>query len=166
MVLADDPRFKGLPTNIAPLHERIETARNEREAQPLMTEPKGAKYTWDIFYKGKEGYAEHIQVAFDDLSDLQVARQATNVWLGSIEAETLPRDKDNQRSGGGYAPKTAPQQANPAVQQSGVTPVCPNDGATMQFRAAGVSRNTGNPYPAFWSCTNYQATGCKGRMNA
>ena len=165
--IASDPRFKELGRNVAPINERIEKMREEREAQPLVTAPKDGQYTWDVFYKGQEGFAEHIQVAFDDFEELMKARQVVNLALTAANAETLPRDKDNQR--GGFAPKGAaqagPRQPTPQAQP-GVTPVCPIDGATMNFRKAGVSQNTGNPYPAFWSCSNYQTTGCRGRMNA
>jgi len=119
-----------------------------------MTEAKGAKYTWDIFYKGKEGFAEHIQVAFDTQEDLATARNSVNMWLGAIEAETLPRDKDNAK-GGWTSNKPATPQA-----QAGVTPVCPTDGAPMRLR----SPREGQSWPAFWSCTNYPR--CSGKMNA
>lgn len=172
----DDPRFTDVSMKLPepavmktpPLHERIERGRKEREAQPLVTQQKEATYTWDIFYKGKEGYAEHIQVGFEDTKQLQEARQGIVMWLGAIEAETLPRDKDNPK--GGYAPRAAaPRQQTPQAQP-GVQPVCPIDGAPMEFRQGGISgpqsRNPGAPYPAFWSCSNYKATGCRGRMNA
>ena len=39
-----------------------------------------------------------------------------------------------------------------------MTAVCPTHGTPFQLIPAGVSKTTGNPYPAFWACSQ---RGCK-----
>lgn len=120
-----------------------------------MPADKTANFTWDVFYKGKEGYAEHIQVGADDPQGLQDGRGLLMTWLGSIEAETLPRDKENQ--GRSYRPAAPKPTAVP-----GVTPICPVDGGSMSMRTGTkgpMTKNPGEAY-AFWGCDNFPK--CRG----
>ena len=52
-------------------------------------------------------------------------------------------------------------QQQPAQQaQQGPAPSCAH--GPMSLRPAGVSKNTGKAYGAFWSCTAGRDSGCKG----
>lgn len=133
-----------------------------------MPAAKAANFTWDVFFKGKGaddgsgGFAEHIQVGAESAEGLQDGRAAMITWLGVIEAEVLPRDKENARS---FGPKAAAPRPK---AQPGVTPVCPVDGGTMTLKtgtSGPMSKNPGQPY-AFWGCDNFKTTNCRGTVQA
>lgn len=52
-----------------------------------------------------------------------------------------------------------PQGAAPAAPSAGV-PTCDAHGQAMRLVPAGISKKTGKPYKAFYSCAQPQATSC------
>jgi hypothetical protein len=52
-----------------------------------------------------------------------------------------------------------PQQAAPAAPSAGF-PSCDAHGQPMRLVPAGISKKTGKPYKAFYSCAQPQATSC------
>jgi len=51
------------------------------------------------------------------------------------------------------APEARPQGEQGAANPNVTLPPCPKCGAAVKKVPAGVSRKTGNPYPAFWACS-------------
>ena len=113
-----------------------------------------AAFSYDVFFRGVEGFGEHFQITAEDSSQLLEGRKSLVTALNIMEAKPLPRDLENQGRSFKPAGNTAPP---PAV---GTTPVCPTDGAPMRLRQP----REGQTWPAFWSCQNYPS--CSGKRNA
>ena len=121
----------------------------------------GANFSYDLFFRGPEGFGEHFQVVAETADDLLKGRTPLINALQIMDAKPLPRDMDNQgRSypkGSGASAQSGPSPA------PGTVPVCPLDGAPMQLRQP----KDGQTWPAFWSCSNYnRGACCKGKRNA
>lgn len=105
---------------------------------------------------------EHIQVTSDSIDTLMKDRDAIQLGLAALGAVPLARD-----SGPGYnKPQDRPAPAAPVGKNpnrlANSVPTCPECGAEMRL----VEPGAGKTWPAFWSCTNYRSTGCKGKRQA
>jgi hypothetical protein len=137
-------------------------------------QPTKGMYKWNVYYKGKEGFAEGIEITTDKVEDLQSARATISMWLQAIEAETLPRDKEGVKTAGWGRPAAAPRPAGqPAPAQNGnagvpdepkgIAPVCAECGGPTKWKsgfAGPNAKNPGKPY-GFYSCVDYPR--CRGR---
>lgn len=121
--------------------------------------------SYDVFFRvGENGLGEHIQVTSDSIETLMKDRDSIQLGLAALGAVPLARD-----TGPGYnAQKQAPAQPAPDYGKNNPnrlknsTPTCPECGAEMRL----VEPTAGKTWPAFWSCSNYRSTGCKGKRQA
>lgn len=111
-------------------------------------------FEWDVFFAGKEGFEEHIQVKSEDADSFESGRQAVLTVL--VKSGATTRFSSSKGTGG------SPQAMAAAAEAVGVTPAaknCPNGCAEpMRYKAAGVSRTSGKRYGAFYSCGRCQKT--------
>jgi hypothetical protein len=130
-----------------------------------------ANFSYDLFFRGPEGFGEHFQITSESAEDLLKGRSPLINALAIMDAKPLPRDMENQgRSypARGGPPRPAGAGSPSQKPQPGVTPVCPVDGGHMTMKTGVKGPNTqapGDPY-AFWGCDNYATTGCRGKVNA
>jgi hypothetical protein len=109
-----------------------------------------AKFSWNIFFRGPEGYKEHVQAQFEDGTELGTAR--TNVLTVLKEIGAKPEEERKQYPQQRTAPDQGAQNlAAQAAAQGAVQKACPVHGSPMQYKAGGFSRTktdaAGNPKP-------------------
>ena len=119
-----------------------------------------ANFSYDLFFRGPEGFGEHFQITSETAEDLLKGRTPLINALAIMDAKPLPRDMENQ--GRSYPPRTQGSAPSSPPPTPGTVPICPVDSAPMQLRQP----RDGQTWPAFWSCSNYRSTGCKGKRNA
>jgi hypothetical protein len=100
------------------------------------------------------------------LVDLETTVEA----MASVKTSFPTAEVINQ----GAAPM--PAHAQPALQYAptaqgyapapAATPMCTCGGGPMRLVKAGISKSTGKPYRAFFSCPQPQASQCNNRVNA
>lgn len=123
------------------------------------------KFEWQVYYKGKEGYAENLRVTADNQKDVETGRGALLMYLQAQEAVAQPRDREPMVA----APRPAATQPTTTAPQPGVSPTCTKCGSGMAQKPGGITKNPNSPnfgkaYQPFWSCTNYPA--CDGTARA
>jgi hypothetical protein len=107
-----------------------------------------AKFTWNVFFRGKEGYKEHIQAQVEDGPSLGEARTTVLKTLDEIGA----KPEEERKTGQNYSrPAQAPSLAGDAAAQGAVSKACPVHGGAMVYKQGGLSRTktlpNGQPKP-------------------
>lgn len=122
-----------------------------------------ANFTWNVFYRGKEGFKEHLQATAENADALVGARAAVLKTLTEIGATP---ENDGLRGGGSRAPYAqrgipipASGPADPmatAAVAAGVAKVCPIHNVPLVYKAGGFSRNKFNAdgSPKAYSASN------------
>lgn len=125
-------------------------------------EPQTAKFKWDLFFYGPEGYDEHIGIQSDSAADMTASRDGVIKALNDIKAK--PKGGPNGPRAATATPATPPFAGAP----SGVQKVCPVHGQPMRPNVANatpgvtvLTSKAGKAYTAFWVCTADQ--NCKER---
>ena len=80
--------------------------------------------------------------------------EVVNQGAAPMPAYAQPAQQFQQPAAQGYAPAPA------------ATPACTCGGGPMRLVKAGISKSTGKPYRAFFSCPQPQGSQCNNRVNA
>lgn len=117
--------------------------------------------TYDVFFAGKEGFDEHIQITADDVESLLKERESVRAQLIAEGASTRsPAPKFNKPAQG--VAKPDPMTAAAAqVFGTQVSVECPNGCGEMKYVNGGISSRTNKPYPSFYACRQ-----CGAKQNA
>jgi len=112
-----------------------------------------AKFTWNVFYRGKEGFKEHIQATAEDGSALAGARKSvldTLSQIGATPEVDAPRGRGSYSSGP-QRPAGADAMAKAAVAAGVVSEVCPVHNSALVYKEGGLSKTKtlpdGSPKP-------------------
>lgn len=134
----------------------------------LQTEAEETtRVSYDLFFKGPEGYGEHLQVISPDSRRIIDGRPKLLDWLKQIGATPLPRDiafPGKAPFAPGAPAKDPMMQAAQAVLGASIGRTCSIHNVAMK-RVAGtqetgkLSKN-GKSYPSFWVCEAVE--GCRG----
>jgi hypothetical protein len=133
---------------------------------------EGGRSSTDDFCKDKKGAQQELDVRKAARANLDgnITRELAglkNVPLQELVTAWSGSNKKvaNCHRGRGYGAGVERQAA--VVHEGDKTddpgPSCPTCGAKMYFRAAGKT-TTGKEYGAFWGCSNFKKTGCKGSV--
>lgn len=126
-----------------------------------ITQESARRVSWDLFYRGADGFGEHFQVTADDSAPIIKGRAQLLEWLKSIGAKPLPRDIDFPSKAPPVRAAADPMLA--AAQQvlgAKVSRTCPIHNVEMKHVPAGFSTRTNKQYNAFWACE--AVNGCRG----
>lgn len=132
-----------------------------------------AKFKWDTFYYGPDGFDEHVGISSDSADDMSKGREAIIKSLKDIGAK--PKGGKNGPNGSYYSAPTSTSPAapvapapTPIAQAAGIGKVCPVHGTSMRPNTKGgipgVTQHqskAGKTYTCFWVCSTDQ--NCKER---
>lgn len=109
-------------------------------------------FTHDVFFVGKEGFEEHIQITSEDVVSLIKDRES--LLTGLVEAGATVRQSTGKFNKPAQGVATPEPMAAAAAKVFGtqIAVECPNGCGEMKYVPAGVSRASGKPYPSFYSC--------------
>lgn len=124
------------------------------------------KFVWNVFFKGPEGFKEHIQATAEDGEALAGARAAV---LGTLKTIGASPEADGPRGQRGYSNRPAsggpaPDPMVAAAAATGVAKVCAVHNVAMVYKPAGFSQTkkdaSGNPkpYSASYRCPERNCT--------
>lgn len=142
----------------------------------MNEEAQTAKFKYDVFFYGPEGYDEHVGIQAESAEEMSKGRDATMKALADIKAK--PKGGPNGPRAAAYPAPTgqtapaapvSPAPATANVQQAtGITKVCPVHGTPMRPNTRGGvpgvtthAARSGKTYTCFWVCTTDQ--NCKER---
>jgi hypothetical protein len=90
-----------------------------------------------------------------------------NVPLQELETAWAGTSKNSAKCHYGRGFGTQKEREGARVHEGDKTddpgPNCPKCGSKMYYREAGTT-NSGREYPAFWGCSNFKKTDCKGSI--